>query len=246
MLYVYHERVPTALVLSAGGLFAAWEIGVLKAFQGMLAPDLIVGASAGAWIGWALAGGASIQELEQEWRNPRTADLLRFKPHRWSLMQEDQLHDKAQELFARFRPRIPFALTVVEVPRFRLRLVRGEEICWRHLAAACSIPVCFPPVVIRGARYVDGGLRGALPLWAAREMGATRAVALNCLTNRSLRVFRALMPSLRVSGLTVQRIEPRAPLGSLRDAVVWSPEKIDRWMKQGVSDGNWARNSITM
>ena len=48
--------MPTALVLSAGGMFAAWEAGVWKALSGRFQPDVIVGTSAGAWNGWAIAG----------------------------------------------------------------------------------------------------------------------------------------------------------------------------------------------
>jgi predicted acylesterase/phospholipase RssA len=63
-------------------------------------------------------------------------------------------------------------LTVVEAPRLRSHIVRGPEISWQHLAATCSIPVVFPPVRIGGKLSVDGGFLGALPLWAAEEMGA--------------------------------------------------------------------------
>lgn len=228
-------------------MFAAWEVGVLKALRDELVPDLIVGASAGSWNAWALAGGGSVEDLEEEWRNPRTADLLQFHPHRWALVRPEPLYERAQELFARYCPQVPFGLTTVEVPSLRLHVIKGEQVTWRHLAAACSIPLCFPPVEIDGARYVDGGLRGAFPLWAAERLGATRAIGLNCLTNLPFRLMRFVMPSPRASSaLTVVRIEPPRPLGSLRDAVLWSPETVDRLIRQGVADGNRARTSITM
>lgn len=50
----YDEYVAPALVLSAGGMYAAWEVGVWKALRERIAIDLVVGASAGAWNGWAL------------------------------------------------------------------------------------------------------------------------------------------------------------------------------------------------
>ena len=53
----------TAVVFSAGGMYAAWEAGVWKAIAGQVRPDLIAGASAGAWNGWAIAGGATPEEL---------------------------------------------------------------------------------------------------------------------------------------------------------------------------------------
>src|ERR1035437_3866188 len=60
----------TALVLSAGGLWAAWEVGVWSVLRERFRPDLIVGASAGAWNGWAIAGGCTPLELARPWARP--------------------------------------------------------------------------------------------------------------------------------------------------------------------------------
>ncbi len=164
---VYHKSVATALVLSAGGLFAAWEAGVWKALAPRFRPDIVVGASAGAWNAWAIAGGASGEDLCRIWRDPQIGKIMQFGPHRAGLLRPGALYASARQMFESFQPRCPFACTLVELPSLRLRLFRGPEITWRHLAATCAIPFGFPPVEIDGRRYVDGGLRGALPLWAA-------------------------------------------------------------------------------
>jgi NTE family protein len=241
------NAVGTALVLSAGGMWAAWEVGVWKALRASLRPDLVVGASAGSWIGWAIAGGCTPEELEAQWLDPRTAAIMRFGLHASGCLRPEMLYEAARDLFARFRPRIPFGLTVVEVPRLRSRLVRGEDVRWEHLAASCAIPFGFPPVRIDGRRYVDGGLLGGLPLWAAEEMGASRAVALNVLTTFPFRMARRVM-WLRRPGkeFEVLPLEPSEPLGSLRSAVVWSKSDIRRWIDLGEQDGNRALTSITM
>jgi NTE family protein len=239
--------VTTALVLSAGGMFGAWEAGVWKALHSRFQPGVIVGASVGAWNGWAIAGGCTAEELIETWMDPATGTILRFGLHHAGIMRPEALHARARELFARYRPRIPFGLTVVEVPRLRPRLVRDTEITWRHLAAACSIPFCFPPVCIGGKHYVDGGLLGALPLWAASQMGATRAIAVNALTTLPFRALhRILRPFTPAAELEVVRIEPSEPLGSLRDAVLWSRANVERWIVQGERDANRACTSITM
>jgi NTE family protein len=228
-------------------MFAAWEIGVWKNLRERFTPDLIVGASAGAWNGWAIAGGAAPEDLARDWLDPLTAKLMQPGLHGAGFLRPDALHAKARDLFERYQPRVPFGLTVVEVPRCRARLVRDAQIEWRHLAATCSIPMAFPPVAIDGRRYVDGGLMGALPLWAAEEMGATRAIALNCLTTRP---FRWLHRSLRWSQprctLETIRIEPSIPLGSVPDTFRWSAVKIERWIALGELDGKRALASITM
>ncbi|HEY2013129.1 MAG TPA: patatin-like phospholipase family protein [Bryobacteraceae bacterium] len=237
----------TALVLSAGGMFAAWEVGVWKALFGRLKPDLIVGASAGAWNGWAIAGGATPEELTREWMDPLTAKIMRRGLHRFGVLRPEILYQKSRELFSRFQPRLPFGLTVVEVPRMKPTLVRDAEITWQYLAATASIPFGFPPVEIRGARYVDGGLMGALPLWAAERMGATRAIAVNSLTMLPFRLLRKVLPPPRFSAaLEVIHIEPSESLGSLRSATVWSESNIRRWIDLGERDGNRAATSITM
>ncbi len=130
----------------------------------------------------------------------------------------------------------------MELARFRPRLISGQSIEWRHLAATCSVPPLFPPVRAGGRRYIDGGVLGALPLWAAREMGATRAVALNCLSTPSSRALhrclRWRIPS--APAMDVIRIEPSEPLGSMLDTLRWSAGKIDRWIALGERDGERA------
>lgn len=238
----------TALVLSAGGMFAAWEVGVWKALRTRMPFDLVVGASAGAWNGWAIAGGCTPEELEQEWLDPRTARIMQPGLHRGGFLRPDAMHEKARELFDRFRPRMPFGLTVVELPRLKTLLVRDRDITWEHLAATASIPLCFPPMKIAGRRYSDGGFPGsALPLWAAEEMGATRAVAVLCLTTLPFRVMRHVLPSRKPTpALEVLRFEPSEPLGSLREAVMWSAENVRRWVELGERDANRTLLSITM
>jgi predicted acylesterase/phospholipase RssA len=124
----------TALVLSAGGLYAAWEVGVWKALHCRLRPDIVVGASAGAWNAWAIAGGCSIEEMMEVWMDPATAGILQPRSRnvrgesagrRTSIIRPDGLYEKARELYERFQPRIPYGLTMVEVPRLRPTIVRG-------------------------------------------------------------------------------------------------------------------------
>lgn len=226
------------MVLSAGGMFAAWEAGVWNVLHKRVRPDLIVGASAGAWNAWVLAGGGTPEDLVREWLDPAAQQLLQFGPHSTGILRPDALHRKAHELAERFRPRIPFGLTMVEVPRMRLKLVRGDEITWQHLAATCSIPFCFPPVRIEGRYYVDGGLMGALPLWAAEEMGARRAIAVNAWTKAPFRLLHKAIGRRPGAALEVVRLEPSRSLGSVADSMRWNEANIRRWIELGQRDAN--------
>src|SRR5690242_8366190 len=86
--------IMTALVLSAGGMWAAWEVGAWRVVREKFQPDLIVGASAGAWNGLAIAGGATPEDLEREWMHESMADVMRVRPHR--------MYEKARELRERY------------------------------------------------------------------------------------------------------------------------------------------------
>ena len=228
-------------------MFGAWEVGVWQVLCERVRPDIVVGASAGCLNGWLVAGGATLEDMVRQWMDPVTGRIMRLGLHWTGFMRPDTLYETARDLFARYRPRVAFGLTVVEVPRMRVRLVRDREVTWQYLAASCSIPAAFPPVLIDGKRYVDGGLLGALPVWAAEEMGATRAIAVNCLTSWPFRMSRAVIrPREATSKLDVTLIEPPEPLGSLRDAIVWKPANIKRWIEQGARDANRVLSSGRM
>jgi len=236
-------------------MFGAYQAGAWKALAGHFQPDLIVGASAGALNGWALAGGCSPAELIAVWRDPATAGLVhrRFPPQPWrSFFDPDPLTRWVNQYFARFQPRLPYAATMVEVPRLRQVLVRGERMTPAHLLASCAIPWGFPPVRLDGKLYVDGGLLSAVPLWAAVELGATRAVVVNVLPqmpSRFLRAtvgaFRALAaPRARFPGLEVIEIRAPGPLGSVYDALTWNEGNVLRWIAQGERDAEKVRERL--
>jgi predicted acylesterase/phospholipase RssA len=214
-------------------MFAAWEAGVWKVLAAQFRPDLVVGASAGALNGWGIAAGVSPEQLVEQWLDPSLTSIRFRRP--------EGLYQKARDLWSRLRPQVPFGLTMVEMPRLRLRLVREREITWQHLAATCSIPLFFPPVSIEGRAYVDGGLLGALPVWAAQEMGASRVIAVNCLNQWPFRVARAILPLRRPRpGLEILSITPAESLGSLQDAIRWSRSNIERWIQLGERDASRA------
>jgi predicted acylesterase/phospholipase RssA len=133
---------------------------------------------------------------------------------------------------------------MTDLLRLRQRLVQSVDIRWEHLAATCAIPVGLPPVRVDGRLYVDGGLLNTLSLWAAREMGAGRAIVVNalpCMPSRALRAgvraLRSISPKVPNPGvLDVVTIAPSAPLGSLRESVRWDRDAVLRWIERGAED----------
>lgn len=221
-----------ALVFSGGGNFGAWQAGV---FQGLLPrlgaqPDLVVGASVGSLNGYAIAGGASPQDLCSFWMHP---EVGRFR----------SLPETIRILMERYPPRLEYALTLTDLATMKPKIVRGEDVTWKHLAASCAIPGLLPQQRIGGRWYSDGGLLNPLPVWAAVDLGATRIVAVHALPEIPSSVLKPFVQGFRIvfghhpplpDGVDLITIEPPAPLGSVRDALAWKEENIVRWIAQGL------------
>ncbi|MEK7409099.1 MAG: patatin-like phospholipase family protein [Acidobacteriota bacterium] len=245
-----------ALVLSAGGMFGAYQAGAWKFLAGRFQPDVVIGASVGAVNGWAIAGGCSPEELIRDWRDPACAALTRLRLLRtpWrGFLDGDRLHARLREVWASFTPRVEVGVVAVELPRLRPRLFRNHEIGWEHLAASGALPFCYPQVRMNGVTYTDGGLLGALPLWAAAAMGATEVLAIHLLPQPLSRTLRALVRAVRAfaprlpavpESLNLRTIAPARPLGSLRDSFTWRPDTIERWIDQGYRDAErqWGKS----
>jgi NTE family protein len=243
----------SALVLSAGGMFGAYQAGVWRILSEHFRPDVVIGISAGALNGRAIAGECAPDELIERWMDPHTADVMQFRVPLNPLngfLNPGPLQQLLAELCARYPVRIPFATVVVDALRLKARLMCSPEMTARHLEAACAIPGGFPPVRLDGRFYADGGLLGAMPLWPAVDLGATRVIGVNCLAMAPSRLLRA---GVRIVGacsrainhdtraesqspfeLTV--ITPREPLGGLRDAIHWNRDNVRRWIELGEKD----------
>jgi predicted acylesterase/phospholipase RssA len=237
----------TALVLSAGGYFGAYQAGVWKALERQVKIDLVVGASVGALNGWSIAAGCGGQELIDRWMQPATAGFLTFtkRPNfRNGYFEQGPLLKNAEMLIQEFQPQIPFGMVTVELPWLRPRLIQTEQVTPQHLLASCSIPLVMPSVMIGGRRFTDGGLIDKLPIWAAVEMGATEIIAIDSLPNVNpwwARAASGVLTRIRPAPLTPQGIKvtvisPSEALGTSYDAVIWKRENIDRWVALGARD----------
>src|SRR5579863_4828922 len=178
-------EVKTALVLSAGGMFGAYQAGAWEALANGFRPDIVVGASVGALNGIAIAAGCPPAKLQERWLDPaQSGDALRLFPNagwRNGWFDPEPLRAQAERVLAEFVPQVPCGLVVVRLPRLHTVLVKYPNITAAHLQATCSIPLFLPSVRIEGKRFLDGGLLEKIPLWAALEMGATRIIAIDSL-----------------------------------------------------------------
>ena len=164
-------------------MFAAYQAGVYKALWPHWKPDLVVAASAGALNGRLIAGCIDPDELIERWLHPDAAAVKFRRLHQfWKAASTRVRCSIKRECICReFERKLPFGVVCTEVPRFRPRLFRDDEITPQHLVGSCSIPLLYPSVRIEGRRLVDGGLFEPTPVWAAAAMGATRVIAINAM-----------------------------------------------------------------
>lgn len=220
-----------AVIFSGGGIFGAWQAGVWRGLVSRLEcpPDLIVGASVGSLNGYAIAGGATADELCAFWMQPQVG---RFR----------RLPDTIRELMERYPLRSEYALTLTDLARMKPKIVRGGDVTWRHLAASCAIPGLLPQQRIGGRWYSDGGLLNPLPVWAAVELGATQLIAVHALPEIPSAVLKPFVKGFRKvfghhpplpPGVQLVTIQPPGTLGGIRDALTWKQENIERWIEQG-------------
>jgi predicted acylesterase/phospholipase RssA len=179
---------PTAFVLSGGASLGAIQVGMLRAlYQRGIAPDFIVGTSAGALNGAFIASRPQSVEtadaLADVWRglrrgqvfplNPLTS-LLGFLGARDHLVPDAGLRRVLRAHLEReYLEQLPIPLHVVAVD-----VVTGEELRLSTgpvadaVMASASIPAVLAPVSWAGRMLMDGGVANNTPISHAVDLQA--------------------------------------------------------------------------
>jgi NTE family protein len=246
----------TALVLSAGGMYGAYQAGAWKAMADVFRPDLVVGASIGALNGWAIAGGCDPDELVKRWLHLDAARDYRWKFPRspvHGLFDTTPLQRMIRDVYESFQPRIPYAMVVTDLMKLRPRIIGANEVSWQHLVASASILGLFDQVRIDGRIYSDGGLLTAVPLWAAAELGATQALVIDVLPTAPGSIARVLVGAIRAispfraqvpAGMEVVRLAPAKLLGPPLASLYWTRANAEAWIRAGEEQGAAIKHSI--
>ena len=183
-----------AFVLSGGASLGAIQVGMLRAlYERGIAPELIVGTSAGAVNGAFIASRPATVETAEElariWRPLRTFQLFPPNPataltallgRRDNLVPNvglKRLMD-AHLQFSRLEDaRIPFHVIATDVRNGReVRLSSGPAAA--AVMASSAIPGIYPAVELDGAELVDGGVSNNTPISDAADLGATKIYVL--------------------------------------------------------------------
>lgn len=176
-----------------GGAKAAAHLGAERALrEAGLRPSAYVGCSFGAVVAAALALGVEPAAVEERLVALGRRKIAVVDPliailgiRRPALLKQGPLREAFTELFgaARFADlKHPLAIAVTDLDCGDLILfgTGGRDApLVEVLMATCALPLYYPPVVIDGCRYVDGGIRSVLPIESAVAFGPERVVAID-------------------------------------------------------------------
>ena len=168
--------------VALGGGFARGiaHLGVLGVFEQEHIPvDYLAGTSAGAMLAIAYASGYPIPEIVAQARATRFKDFGNWKLSWLGLASNQKLEHYPRKYLgvSMFEDlRIPLAIAATD-------LGTGEPVYFTRgplgpaLRASCAYPGMFVPVELEGRTFVDGFLAAAVPVDAARKMGADIVIA---------------------------------------------------------------------
>jgi NTE family protein len=184
----------TAFVLSGGASLGAAQVGMLEAlYEHGIAPDLLVGTSAGALNAAFVASRpqtvATARELGRVWRGLQREDVF---PVSMSALvggvcgrRDHVVPDRGlRQLVRRYCTFDDLADATIPLHLVAFDLAEGRELLLSAgpavdaIAASASIPGVFPPVKMAERRLIDGGVVNNTPISHAVELGAQRIYVL--------------------------------------------------------------------
>lgn len=176
------RNCPVAWVLSSGGPRGFVHVGVLKAlFELGLKPDLVVGSSVGALVGCLAAAGVGMERMESLALETSMASLFRlnFSGELWlnggglAALVNETVADQRLQQFA-----TPFAAVAMrQHPQELVAFNWGNA--GLAVQAACAVEGRLAPVRIANTEYLDADRLSPLPVRLARQLGATRVLAID-------------------------------------------------------------------
>ena len=184
----------TAFVLGGGGNLGAVQVGMLQALIEIgIVPEVLIGCSVGALNAAGLAAdptAAGVRRMRDTWLNLDGDDL--WPAGRisglWMLGRKGQAiqpNTGLRRLIERTLPykRLEDAVVPVHLNATSLETGRGHWFTTgpavEAILASAALPAVFPPVVIGGQAYIDGGVVDNVPISRALALGARRVYVLH-------------------------------------------------------------------
>jgi predicted acylesterase/phospholipase RssA len=251
--------VMKALVLSGGGGFGAYQVGVWRALlESGWQPDIVLGTSIGAVNAFLVSRGTTAEELRQVWveipaQLPQANGGVRFLPYSREVPRFRAWTAEVAQRFGAQPLRCRLQVCVAELCSGAMRVVEGEGVTARHLLAACALPAVMLPVRVDGRLCVDGGTLYPVPLKEAVASGATEIIAVDLFHGTPCNAVRALrlttlwirnrlrgeshLPSPQeMAGVRLRIVGHPRSLGTVRECLEWNAGRVERLIETGYRD----------
>lgn len=175
-------RERTALVLGSGGPRGFAHIGALKVLEAAgIEPALIVGSSAGAIAGALYASKIPATEIEQRALDlglTDIADPALWRPNRLvGRALQNFVNTAVNDCAIEHLPRRFCAVAAILGKRELMAFTAGNT--GAAVRASAALPSMFLPTPIGNVTFEDGDMVSPVPIRVARQLGATRVVAVD-------------------------------------------------------------------
>ncbi|MFA4996961.1 MAG: patatin-like phospholipase family protein [Bacteroidales bacterium] len=160
------------MAFGGGGARGYYHTGVLKRLLELgYRPGIVSGTSVGSIVAAMYAQGLTIEQMLEAFRHLNLKDFLEPRIPKEYLVDSKPIRKSLENAFrAKTFEELDISLKVVATC-----LETAKEVVFESgplidaVLASCSIPVVFPPVVIQGKHYVDGGVVRNVPVSVIRE-----------------------------------------------------------------------------
>ncbi|MGZ5248623.1 MAG: patatin-like phospholipase family protein [Caldimonas sp.] len=210
------RRPRVGLALGGGAARGFAHIGVIQVLEeNGLAPDIVVGTSAGSLVAALYAsgkGGAELAALADTMDETAFAD--------WAYPGRGLIRGEALAKYVRDKTghrsieqmKLPLGIAATDLDSgLGVLFQRGDT--GTAVRASSAVPAVFQPVKIGQREYVDGGLSAPVPVHHARSMGAEFVIAVDISAvpegNATSDLARMLMQTFAIMGRSIKSYELR-------------------------------------
>ena len=165
-------RYRVGVALSGGGAKGFSHIGALKALEKSgYKPEIVAGVSAGSIVGALYCDGYTPAEIASMFDNISYSDMLKIKIPVDSFFSMEPFSKFLEKYLVSKRIEdlhIPLVILATDFDKGCIKEFREGPLI-DAVVASCSVPAAFPPVVIDGVHYVDGGVLKNFPVSTIRD-----------------------------------------------------------------------------
>lgn len=174
-----------AIVFSGGGSRGAYQVGAWKALEELgIKASIVVGTSIGS-VTAALYCVDKLDDAIKKYekmsiRNIFDSDKLGLKKKPINLRKTLEKYIKFEDLK---NSNIKYGLVTTSFPKLKkieiTKRSMNENNYIDYIIASCTIPLLFEKIKIDNKKFIDGGVKDAVPVSLAEKLGADKIIIIN-------------------------------------------------------------------